>query len=87
MRAIVIRGGDVRSRLLRLIADESVDLVVTDPPYESLQIHCARGTTTRLTTNWFSTVANERLPELLAVHPDATLNPSIAAPPSRAART
>src|SRR5436853_3097651 len=51
--------------LLRGLAPESVDLVVTDPPYESLQIHRARGTTTRLTTNWFTTVPNERLPELL----------------------
>jgi site-specific DNA-methyltransferase (adenine-specific) len=51
--------------LLRGLAPESVDLVVTDPPYESLQIHRARGTTTRLTTNWFATVPNERLPELL----------------------
>ena len=51
--------------LLRSLGPESVDLVVTDPPYESLQIHRARGTTTRLTTNWFSTVPNERLPELL----------------------
>src|SRR5438128_11287261 len=51
--------------LLRSLAPESVDLVVTDPPYESLQIHRARGTTTRLTTNWFATVPNERLPELL----------------------
>jgi site-specific DNA-methyltransferase (adenine-specific) len=51
--------------LLRSLAPESVDLVVTDPPYDSLQIHRARGTTTRLTTNWFSTVPNERLPELL----------------------
>jgi len=51
--------------LLRGLAPESVDLVVTDPPYDSLQIHRARGTTTRLTTNWFSTVPNERLPELL----------------------
>ena len=51
--------------LLRGLAPQSVDLVVTDPPYESLQIHRSRGTTTRLTTNWFSTVANERLPELL----------------------
>ncbi|MGZ6142957.1 MAG: DNA methyltransferase, partial [Myxococcales bacterium] len=51
--------------LLKSLAPESVDLVVTDPPYESLQIHRARGTTTRLTTNWFVTVANERLPELL----------------------
>src|SRR5438105_9664061 len=51
--------------LLRNLAPESVDLVVTDPPYESLQIHRSRGTTTRLTTNWFATVPNERLPELL----------------------
>jgi len=50
--------------LLRTLAPESVDLVLTDPPYESLQIHRARGTTTRLTTNWFVTVPNERLPEL-----------------------
>ena len=46
-------------------APESVDLVVTDPPYESLQIHRARGTTTRLTSDWFATVPNARLPELL----------------------
>jgi site-specific DNA-methyltransferase (adenine-specific) len=51
--------------LLRSLAPESVDLVVTDPPYESLQIHRARGTTTRLTTNWFATVPNQLLPELL----------------------
>src|SRR5438093_12809542 len=51
--------------LLRSLAPESVDLVVTDPPYESLQIHRARGTTTRLTTNWCRTVPNERLTELL----------------------
>jgi site-specific DNA-methyltransferase (adenine-specific) len=52
-------------QLLRSLAPESVDLVVTDPPYESLQIHRARGTTTRLTTNWFATVPDARLPELL----------------------
>src|SRR3954464_7871362 len=51
--------------LLKGLAPESVDLVVTDPPCGSLHIHRARGTTTRLTTNWFATVANERLPELL----------------------
>src|ERR1700736_6937156 len=48
--------------LLRSLAPESVDLVVTDPPYDSLQTHRARGTTTRLTTNWFSTVPNKWLP-------------------------
>src|SRR2546423_5418608 len=52
--------------LLGTLADESVDLVVTDPPYESLQLHRSRGTTTRLTTNWFTTVPNARLPELFA---------------------
>src|SRR5207302_7512726 len=52
--------------LLGTLPDESVDLVVTDPPYESLQLHRARGTTTRLTTNWFQTVPNARLPELFA---------------------
>jgi site-specific DNA-methyltransferase (adenine-specific) len=52
--------------LLSTLPDESVDLLVTDPPYESLQLHRARGTTTRLTTNWFTTVPDARLPELLA---------------------
>ena len=51
--------------LLRSLPDESIDLVITDPPYESLELHRSRGTTTRLTTNWFATVANDRLPELL----------------------
>jgi ATP-dependent Lhr-like helicase len=32
-------------------------------------------------------VAAERLPEVLAVHPNAALSPVVAAPPSRAART
>src|SRR5437879_4591261 len=48
------------------LPEQSVALVITDPPYESLQLHRSRGTTTRLTTNWFATVANARLPELLA---------------------
>ena len=52
--------------LLATLPDESVDLVITDPPYESLQLHRSRGTTTRLTTNWFTTVPDARLPELLA---------------------
>jgi site-specific DNA-methyltransferase (adenine-specific) len=51
--------------LLAGLPPESVDLVLTDPPYESLELHRSRGTTTRLTTNWFSTVPNARLPELL----------------------
>jgi|GEM_PF-947017 len=53
--------------LLRSLDDESVDLVVTDPPYASLELHRSRGTTTRLTTNWFATVPDARLPELFAL--------------------
>jgi site-specific DNA-methyltransferase (adenine-specific) len=52
--------------LLAALPDQSVDLIITDPPYQSLELHRARGTTTRLTTNWFTTVPDERLPELLA---------------------
>ena len=51
--------------LLAGLADESVDLVVTDPPYESLQLHRSRGTTTRLTSDWFQTIPNSLLPDLL----------------------
>jgi site-specific DNA-methyltransferase (adenine-specific) len=57
---------------LRLFADESVDLVVTDPPYESLEKHRAIGTTTRLkhskasSNDWFSIFPNARFPELFA---------------------
>ena len=52
--------------LLAGLDDESVDLVVTDPPYESLQLHRSRGTTTRLTSDWFATIPNSKLPDLLA---------------------
>jgi site-specific DNA-methyltransferase (adenine-specific) len=55
---------------LRGIADASVDLVVTDPPYESLEKHRAIGTTTRLkhskasSNDWFKIFPNERFEEL-----------------------
>jgi site-specific DNA-methyltransferase (adenine-specific) len=48
----------------------SVDLVVTDPPYESLEKHRAIGTTTRLkhskasSNDWFAIFPNARFPEL-----------------------
>ena len=48
----------------------SVDLVSTDPPYESLEKHRAIGTTTRLKQSkassnpWFTIFPNSRLPEL-----------------------
>jgi site-specific DNA-methyltransferase (adenine-specific) len=53
----------------------SVDLVITDPPYESLEKHRAIGTTTRLkhskssSNAWFTVFPNSRFPELFrAVH-------------------
>ena len=57
---------------LRSLPSESVDLVVTDPPYESLEKHRAVGTTTRLkhskasSNNWFRVFKNERFPVLFA---------------------
>jgi site-specific DNA-methyltransferase (adenine-specific) len=33
---------------LREMPDGSVDLIITDPPYESLEKHRSHGTTTRL---------------------------------------
>jgi site-specific DNA-methyltransferase (adenine-specific) len=55
---------------LRTLPDESADLVVTDPPYESLEKHRAIGTTTRLkhskasSNDWFRIFPNARFPEL-----------------------
>ena len=55
---------------LRTLPSESVDLVITDPPYESLEKHRKVGTTTRLkhskasSNDWFSIFPNERFPEL-----------------------
>jgi site-specific DNA-methyltransferase (adenine-specific) len=57
---------------LRALPSESIDLVVTDPPYESLEKHRAIGTTTRLkhskasSNDWFSIFPNTRFPELFA---------------------
>src|SRR4051794_18342716 len=57
---------------LRALPAESVDLVITDPPYESLEKHRAIGTTTRLkhskssSNDWFTIFPNDRFPELFA---------------------
>lgn len=51
---------------LRTLPDGSADLVITDPPYESLEKHRAIGTTTRLKHSWFEIFPNERFPELLS---------------------
>lgn len=55
---------------LTSLADESVDLVITDPPYESLEKYRKIGTTTRLkkskssNNNWFNIFPNERFTSL-----------------------
>lgn len=57
---------------LRTLPDECVDLLVTDPAYESLEKHRAIGTTTRLkvsaasSNTWFSVFPNARFGELFA---------------------
>ena len=57
---------------LRRVPSGSIDLVVTDPPYESLEKHRAVGTTTRLThsksssNDWFTVFPNARFEELFA---------------------
>lgn len=56
---------------LRGLSDDSVDCVISDYAYESLEKHRARGTTTRLKESkkssnpWFRVFPNRRLPELL----------------------
>ena len=55
---------------LRELQSESVDLVITDPAYESLEKHRAIGTTTRLkhskasSNDWFKVFPNARFGEL-----------------------
>jgi DNA modification methylase len=57
---------------LRTLPDASIDLVITDPPYESLEKHRAIGTTTRLkhskasSNDWFEIFPNTRFPELFS---------------------
>ena len=56
---------------LRTLNSGSVDLVITDPPYESLEKHRAKGTTTRLkhskasSNDWFEIFPNSRFAELI----------------------
>lgn len=51
---------------LQWTTSSSVDLVITDPAYESLEKHRAVGTTTRLKEEWFDIFPNARFPELFA---------------------
>lgn len=58
---------------LQGLPDESVDLIITDPPYESLEKHRKVGTTTRLkhskssSNDWFEIFPNSRFEELFKV--------------------
>lgn len=55
---------------LRTLSDNSIDLFITDPPYESLEKHRKIGTTTRLknskasSNEWFNIFPNDRFEEL-----------------------
>ncbi len=57
---------------LQELGSGSVDLVITDPPYESLEKHRAIGTTTRLKKSkassnvWFDVFPNDRFSELFS---------------------
>lgn len=65
----MIVQADAVEWLLSLDA-ESVDLMVTDPAYESLEKHRSKGTTTRLkqskssSNEWFAIFRNDRMPDL-----------------------
>jgi len=69
MTKCLINKGDAID-WLRDLPDASVDLIVTDPPYESLEKHRAIGTTTRLkhskasSNDWFEIFPNARFGEL-----------------------
>lgn len=66
-----VHQGDATEWLCALPSG-SVDLVVTDPAYESLEKHRARGTTTRLkvsggsSNQWFPIFPNDRFPVFFA---------------------
>lgn len=55
---------------LQTLPDSCIDLVITDPPYESLEKHRKIGTTTRLkhskssSNDWFTIFPNAKFPEL-----------------------
>lgn len=65
---LVIQGDCVD--ILSQMPDYTIDLTITDPPYESLERHRAVGTTTRLkesrssSNQWFGTFSNARYGEL-----------------------
>ena len=71
MKSWSIIQGDAVAQLMQL-RDGSIDCIVTDPAYESLEKHRAKGTTTRLkhskasSNDWFPIFPNARFAELFA---------------------
>ena len=51
--------------IIKNMNDNSVDLIVTDPAYESLEKHRAIGTTTRLKGEWFDVISNDKLAQVV----------------------
>lgn len=49
---------------LNAMPEQSVDCIITDPAYESLEKHRAKGTTTRLVNSWFPIFPNDRFEAL-----------------------
>lgn len=49
---------------LQSLQDSSINCIITDPAYESLEKHRAVGTTTRLKENWFDIFPNSRFEDL-----------------------
>ncbi len=66
----VVQGDAVE--MMRLLPDRSIDLILTDHAYESLEKHREIGTTTRLKKSegsdnaWFPPFPDARLPEFMA---------------------
>jgi site-specific DNA-methyltransferase (adenine-specific) len=58
--------------LLETLGDETIDCIIVDIAYESLELHRGRGTTTRLkdsessSNEWFETFPDDDLPRLFA---------------------
>lgn len=60
--------------LLHSVPPRSIDCIITDPAYDTLEEHRARGTTTRLTNQWFDVFERARYPTLFAAFERALKN-------------
>lgn len=53
--------------LLMSLAPRSVDCIITDPAYDTLEEHREHGSTARLTTEWFEVFDRDRYPALFGL--------------------